>query len=234
MKRLGIVIAALIALMAFGTGLSTAACDGEVLTVLPGEHIVLTGAPYISGSTQYSYLWDGISGLTEDGGSVTQGLYTLTFDAPTTAGDTEITLTVTNTLAPGSACKGETCITIHVCDSSVCPTIDNSICTDKTPIWTATICHWDSTLIGHWIVNDAEVTTGTTDDGAGTYTYSPDLLSDPFVQPTSSTPTQSQTVEFEITQSTAGHTSIPTNFDCSKTFDLQYDPSASTTISHSP
>jgi len=224
MKKIGLgFLAALIALMAFGIGLSTASAD-DSMTVLPGEHIVLTASP--SGDA-YSYLWTIPSSLLENGGSVAVDQKTLTFDAPAT-GPVIVSVLVTDG-AGGDTCNGLSTFTIYVCGSSTCPTFGaTDYCATATTTLTATLCNTDSSLAYYWIVNGGTPV-------AGTSILAVNFADSIWKPVTATSPSALQSVEFKVIQTGTGHTNPVVVFDCPdiKTT-THFNPSGATSIRHSP
>jgi hypothetical protein len=228
MKKIGLgFLAALIALMAFGIGLSTAG-PADSMTVLPGEHIVLTASP--SGA-DYSYAWSWTSGvdLKENGATPTvadTSKSTFAFDAPLTG---SVTVSVLVNDGPsGLTCNGQSTFTINVCGSSVCPVFDaTDYCATDTTTLTATLCHTDSSLTYYWIVNGGAPV-------AGTSTLDVNFADSIWKPVTATSPSALQSVEFKVIQTGTGHDPVVV-FDCPGiTTTTHFNPSGATSISHSP
>jgi len=204
--------------------LSSACSD---VYVLPGEHIVLQGHP--TGS--YNYLWSSTAmSLTEDSLPATTSLATLTFDAPTTSGDYQVNLLVTSSVNGASACSASSCVKVHVCDTTCFEPYAN-YCTHDSANWCITPCHWDGTLTWTWYVNKVLQTTGSALTSDQTCYSVTDLTGSQWIQPTESATSKVQTVAVKVTQPGNGHTHVfTTPINCTKTFNLIYNPAGSTSI----
>jgi hypothetical protein len=227
-KIMALSIAAMISLL--GLGGAAAASGLTDLTLFVNEHVSLSASPGTTGGSYY-YMWTPSLPITENGLAVNTlvSQNPLVFDAPSTAGDYTLKVLVTDINAPAN-CKAETTINIHVKDC--CPLIEANYCVEDKPTW----CWYDSCGIPTkwaypWVVDPSSIVfnwyvpstaTGTPVTGA---CYSPSLKALPFTIPNAGTPTQSNSVRLDVTQTTSAHggTSI-TLYSCTKTFDLHWVP----------
>jgi hypothetical protein len=192
--RLPIAIAILIAVFSIAPAFGQPTC-ANVVSVLPGEHVVLSATP--NQPANYNYDWTGWDFM-ENGAAVPRvggviNTPTLTFDAPTIAGDYGLNLLVTSNTA--GSCSDIDCYTIHVVDPT-CPVFGTyCITTTPLPIWS-----WLG--IRHESYNYAWAVNGVPIVGATTYQYQPTAwVEPPFNVPTTNDePIETSSVALTITQ----------------------------------
>ena len=231
MKIMALSIAAMISLL--GLGGAAAASGLTDLTLFVNEHVSLSASPGTTGGSYY-YMWTPSWAISENGAALTGVISQnpLVFDAPPAAGDYTLKVLVTDSKAPDK-CKAETTINIHVKDC--CPLIEANYCVEDKPTW----CWYDSCRnptgwAYPWVVNPSSIvfnwyvpstpSIATVASATGAC-YSPNLKASPFTIPDATTPTQSNSVRLDVTQTTSAHggTSI-TLYSCTKTFDLHWVP----------
>ena len=215
------------------------------LTLFVNEHVSLSASPGTTGGSYY-YMWTPSWSITENGAALATPISQnpLVFDAPSTAGDYTLKVLVTDINAPAN-CKAETTINIHV--KECCPLLEENYCVEDTPTW----CWYDSCGIPTgwtpaWVVNPSSIVFNWYVSSGATVTssiasivapvtgacYSPNLKASPFTIPDATTPTQSNSVSLDVTQTTSAHGgSSITLYSCTKTFDLHWVPVPSIDLS---
>lgn len=205
MKKSLILLTMLVFLaLAVSTTAVTAVCS-QSLTVIEGEHIVLTGSPYlVSDPDAYSYLWTPNGWAPKEGATDSPtGNHLFIFDAPAyqTTGTNTYTISLDIGTEPvASSCKATCVVTITVVKCP-CPSISPNYCTKDKPTWTYTPCHTDSSLSYHWLVGKTNVRADASEQ-AGTASYSPIWAEDNFNIPDMDPGTATSYVWFIVQQNT--------------------------------
>lgn len=225
--KVAILVLALIGMVSIMSPAGAAIND---ITLFVNEHVSLSANPGTTGGS-YSYLWTASWTPKENGADVNMlvSQNPLVFDAPSTPGPYTLKVLVSDTKAPTN-CKAEKEITLNVV--KCCPTIDPDYCVTDKPTW----CWYDScgiptgwnpvwtenpsSIVFNWYVPSTATTTLST-----SACYSPNLEISPYVIPDTGTPTQSNSLRLDVTQTTEAHGgSSITLYSCEKNFDLHWVP----------
>jgi len=225
-------IVAMISLIALGGAVVAA----NEITLFVNEHVSLSASPGTTGGSYY-YMWTPSWSIAENGAALSSPISQnpLVFDAPSTAGDYTLKVLVTDSNAPAK-CKAETTITIHV--KKCCPSLEANYCVEDTPTW----CWYDSCTnptrwTPPWVENPSSIvfnwyvpSTATVASATGPC-YSPNLKALPFTIPNAGTPTQSNSVRLDVTQTNVHGVPSITLYSCTNTFDLHWVPVPSISLS---
>jgi len=215
-------------------GLGGALADPSIhLTVFINEHVSISADPGTAGG-QYDYLWEASWPIAENGAALSDPISQnpIIFDAPSTPGDYTLDVLVSDHDVPTN-CKADKTINLHVV--KCCPLMDANYCTEDTPNW----CWYDScgdpaTWTHAWVTNPSSIdfkwyvpSTATVAASTGSC-YAPVLGESPFALPDATTPTTSNSVRLDVTQTTTAHggESIVL-YSCENNFNLHWVPELS-------